>query len=163
MYFVYNYLGNVIKGFYMRKNINFDATIQSFFNDAIAWLKNRPIRLRDGVYKEAVSISYLMMVQQDPKKNTINNAVYANCENLDGFIEHSVDKNCNLSVDNNLYLAVIRVLDAMGQYYTNDCQKTQLELLKNIKQFHIALNRDNVFKATMQKIRTPYYFAQKQK
>ena len=147
----------------MRKKIDFDATIQSFFNDAIAWLKNRPVRLRDGIYKEGISIDYLKMVKKDPKKNTVNNAVYANCEDLEGFFEYKVNKDGALTANNELYLAVIRVLDALGQYYMNDCQSTQLELLKNIKQFQIALNRGNVLKATMQKIRTPYYFAQKQK
>ena len=163
MYFVYNYLGNVIKGFYMRKNINFDATIQSFFNDAIAWLKNRPIRLRDGVYKEGIAINYLKMVQKDPKKNTVNNAVYANCEKLDGFFEYKVNKDGALTANNELYFAVIRVLDVMGKYYETDNQYTQQALLKSIKNFKIALNRGNVLKATMQKIRPPYYFAQKQK
>jgi len=147
----------------MKKIVNFDATIQNFFNDAISWLENRPVRLRDGKYEEGVASEYLKMVQMDPRKNTANNAAYVNCDKLSGFIERHVDRNGSLITNNDLYLAVIRVLDAIGQYYTNDYQYTQQELLKNIKQFQIALNRNNIIKSAFYKTRPLAYFAQKQK
>ena len=147
----------------MRKMIDFNATIQNFFNDAISWLDNRPVRLHDGKYEEGIASKYLKTVQMDPRKNTVSNAVYVNCDKLSGFIERHIDRNGSLVINNALYLAVIRVLDAIGQYYTNDNQYTQLELLKNIKEFQIALNRNNIIKSAFYKARPLACFAQKQK
>ena len=70
----------------MRKPINYESTIQSFFKMAISWLESRPVRLRDGVNKEKISYEYMKMVQSDPCQHTINNAVYVNCDKLDGFM-----------------------------------------------------------------------------
>ena len=147
----------------MKQMIDFNATIHSFFDDAISWLEHRPVRLRDGENKEQKTLEYMKIVQSDPIHNTLNNAVFANCDKLDGFIERRVDKNGNLISNNDLYLAVMRVLDAIGQYYTVNYQYTQSELLKNIKEFRIALNRKNIIKTAFYKTRPLMYFAQKQK
>ena len=147
----------------MRKMIDFDATIQSFFGDAISWLENRPVRLRCGENKEQKTCEYLKLIKTDPIRYMSKNAVYLNCDKLDGFIEQYVDRNGSLVVNNTLYLAAIRVLDAIGQYHANDYHYTQSELLRNIKQFQIALNRNKILKSTFYKLQTPYYFAQKQK
>ena len=147
----------------MRAMIDYEATIQSFFNDAISWLESRPVRLRNNQNKEQIACEYMKMVQSNPRQYTAKNAVYANCDKLDGFMEHRVDKNGNLITNNELFLSVIRVLDAMGKYYETDYDYTRSELLKNIKQFKIALNRNDLLKSTFYKIQVPYYFAQKQK
>ena len=147
----------------MRQMVDYEATIQSFFKDAISWLEGRPVRLRNNQNKEKIACEYMKTVQSNPCQYTIHNAVYSNCDKLDGFIEHSVDRNGNLITNNDLFLAVIRVLDAMGKYYEADYHYTQSELLKHIKQFKIALNRTNILKSAFYKMQTPYYFAQKQK
>ncbi len=147
----------------MRKVIDFDATVQKFFDDAISWLECRPIRMCNGKYNEGIACDYLKVVQKDPRKNTMNNAVYVNCDKLTGFIERHIDRNGNLVINNDLYLAVIRVLDAIGQCYTDDYQYAQQELLKNIKQFQIALNRNKIIKSAFYKMQPLTYFAQKQR
>jgi len=147
----------------MKQMIDFNATIHSFFDDAISWLEHRPVRMRCGENKEQKTLEYMKMVQSDPIRNTLNNAVYANCDKLDGLIEQHVDRNGNLIMNNDVYLAAIRVLDAIGQYYTVNYHYTQSELLKNIKTFQIALNRKNIIKSTFYKTRPLAYFAQKQK
>lgn len=147
----------------MKQMIDFDATIQAFFKDAIAWLESRPVRLRNGEDKEKKAYNYIKMVQSDPRKYTANNAIYSHCADLDGFIEYSVDRNGNLITNNDLFRAVIGVLGAIGDYYENDYQYTQSALMQKIKQFKIALSRRNLLKSTLYKIKAPYYFAQKQK
>ena len=147
----------------MKQMIDYEATIKSFFEDAISWLEKRPVRMRAGEYKEKKTYNYMKMVQSDPRKYTVGNAVYMHCEDLDGFVEYSTDKKGYIVTNNDLYLAVVRVLDAVGKYYDNSYQYTQTELVYNIKQFQVALNRGNLLKSTLYKMKAPYYFAQKQK
>ena len=145
----------------MRKFIDCEATIQDFFNKAVAWLEGRPVHLRDGQNKEKIAADYMKLVRSDSRKYTANHAVYSNCGKLEGFIEQGCDKTGRLFVVNNdLYFAVIKTLDAIDEYYQNN---NQVALLKSIKQFEIALNRKNVIKSIAYKLRAPYYFAQKQK
>ena len=147
----------------MKNEINYYATIQTFFDDAVAWLNARPVRLRDGQNKEYITREYLKRVKSDPPQYTIKNAVYTHFADLEGFMEYRVDKNGNLITNNELFFAVVSVLNAMGKMFESNNHNTQTMLLKSIKDFHIALNRKNVLRATFYKMRAPYFFAQKQK
>jgi hypothetical protein len=147
----------------MKNVVDYDATISHFLATAISWLKNRPVRPRDGVDKEQISYNYMKKVQSDPRKYTANNATYANSAELEGFIECTVDKNNNQKKNNDLYFAVLEVLDAMGEYYKNECRYTKIQLLEKIKDFQVALNRKNFLKSIYYKMQMPSYFAQKQK
>lgn len=147
----------------MRQLVNYDATIEDFFKSAIAWLENHPVLLCDGVDKAKEAYEYMKEVQSDPKKHTVNNAVYANCDKLSGFFEYGADRQGRVVINNDLYFAVIRVLNALGKYYQCNYSYAETELLASIKNFKIASNREKPLVSIFYKMHSPYYFAQKQK
>ena len=147
----------------MRKFVDFDTTIRNFFKEAIWWLEDRPMHLRDGVDHEKITYEYMKKVAADPRKYTKNNIIYANCDKLEGFLEYGIDRMGNMKVNNDLYFAVIRVLGAIGKYYEVNYPYAQMELMESMKAFKIALNRKNILKATFYMMQKPYYFVQKQK
>ena len=149
----------------MRKNVDFEATIQGFFVDAIAWLDAQPVRLHNGQNEVEITRKYIELLKTDPAGHTANNAIYTHFNDLSGFIEHGIDKNgTRLTTNNDLFHAVIDVLVAMEKYYQIQySSQNQSTLLKAIKQFKVASNRKDLLKSTLYKMKTPYYFAQKQK
>ena len=147
----------------MKSGVDYNATISYFLDAAISWLKNRPVRPREGIDKEKITYDYMKKIQLNPHEYTANNAAYANWDKLEGFIEHSVDKNNNQKVNKDLFFAVLDVLDAMGEFYKNNCRYTKIQLLEKIKDFHVALNRKNFLKSIFYKMQMPSYFAQKQR
>ena len=147
----------------MKYSIDYEATIQEFFDAAIAWLDGRPARLRCGVNQLNVARQYMQMVKSDPKKYTANNHMYANCDKLEGFYEYSVDRDFRLITRSDLYIVVLQTLDAIGQYYKNNNRDTQSILMESIKRFYIVSNRKNTMKNMLYRLRAPRYFAQKQK
>ena len=151
----------------MMKGINFESTIYGFFSDAIAWLNVQPVRPIDGKNELEVARKYMEFLKADPVNRTANNAVYTRCGELCGFIEYRIKsdkKGIQSIINNDLFFAVIGVLDAIGKYYQLPYStQNQETLLKKIKQFKVALNRKNCLKSMLYKMKTPYYFAQKQK
>ena len=147
----------------MKEFVDYNATIQSFFDVAIAWLEKRPIRLRDGENKEKITCDYLRMLKSNPYEYTRNNAVFANIDKLDGFVEQKINKKGNLVVNNDVYLAVIKVFDTIVSFFVHNYKLSQVNLLNAIKQFYIAINRDNLFKSALYKMKPLDYFAQKKR
>ena len=147
----------------MRQLINYEATIADFFKSAISWLESRPYRLRDGVDKEKETYEYMKHVQSDPKKHTVNKTVYANCDKLEGFFQCGIDRQGRVIINNDLYFAVIGVLNALGKYYQCSYSYAEAELLASIKNFKVVLNREKPLVSMFYRMHSPYYFAQKQK
>ena len=156
----------------MRPEVDYEATIKSFFKEALSWLEGRPVRLRDGQNKEKITYEYMKNVQSDPCQHTMNHAVYSHFNELNGFLEYYIDRSGNVKSNNELFFAVVDVLDAIGDFYEEnslynsgklDSLHYRNELIKKIKKFQVALNRKNFLKSTFYKMKTPYYFAQKQK
>ena len=144
----------------MNKMIDYDSTVNNFVDSAISFLNGMPFRGEKYEKQKDITLRRMQNIKRDPKKYTTKREIYSNMAEFMGFIEYDVI-GVREVVNNDVYYAVISVLDAIGQYYEIDYMYTQEQLLKALKKYNIAINRKKLLKQFAAKMAPVSYFASK--